>query len=351
MQPVPPPTHPDEITIRLSDVMRFFRVNGRRIGCVTGAFALVGIVVALLSPVEYTSEAQIMSELQGKSNIGQFQSLADLAGINLDNVAVTDAVRPDLYPNIIQSKPFLISLMALPVRPGGTGTPQRLDAYLRSRRNFLGEARKTITGLFKSTARPVAKSVVPAGSGILVVSWEDEKLMEGLSSRVQAGLDKKTGLITVSAKMPDPVIAAVVSQYALDYLTRYVIGYRTEKTRYEVNFLSTQVTEAKARFQAADVALRSYRDRTRNPFFTMSGAEETRRQSELSLAQGTYSDLARQLEQARIRMREETPILKVLEPPQVPLQRSEPKRKVMVLAATLLGFLLATAYSFFRQFV
>jgi uncharacterized protein involved in exopolysaccharide biosynthesis len=340
------------MTLRFSDVARFFRVNRRRIGLVTAAFAAVGVLVALLSPVEYTSEAQIMPELQGKSNIGQFQALADLAGINLDNVAVTDAVRPDLYPNILQSNPFLISLMALRVQPGGVGTPRRLDTYLRSQRSARDSFTSTLSGWFRRGASgPALPRTLPANSGILLVSREDEKLMDDLSERIRAGLDKRTGLITVSAKMPDPVVAAVVARYALDYLTRYVTGYRTEKTRQQVDFLTTQVAGAKARFQSADVALRSYRDRTRNPFFSVSGAEETRRQSELTLIQTVYADLARQLEQARVRMREETPVLKVLEPPQVPLKRSEPKRTVTVLAAALLGFVLATAYAFFRQFV
>jgi uncharacterized protein involved in exopolysaccharide biosynthesis len=340
-----PPAGPtDEITIRFSDIRRFFRVHRGRISLVTGLFAGLGVVLALLAPVEYTSESQIMPELQGKSTIGQFQALADLAGINLDNVAVTDAVRPDLYPNILQSKPFLISLMALPVRPGGAPKPERLDGYLRRQRSVVGRTLNAVGSLFRRTGTGVPTGALPDSSGILVLSEEDQRLIEGLSGRVQAGLDKRTGLITVSAKMPDPVVAAVVARYALDYLTRYVVGYRTEKTRQQVEFLTTQVAQAKTRFQAADVALRQYRDQTRNPFFSITGAEETRRQSELTLSQTVYNDLARQLEQARVRMREETPVLKVLEPPQVPLKRSEPKRTVMVLGFALVGFIGSVLY-------
>ena len=49
-------------------------------------------------------------------------------------------------------------------------------------------------------------------------------------------MDTRSGVITVSAQMPDPVAVAAVTQITLDYLTGYVSNYRTEKVRRDLGY-------------------------------------------------------------------------------------------------------------------
>ena len=64
-------------------------------------------------------------------------------------------------------------------------------------------------------------------------------------------------------------------------------------------------------------------------------------QYEVDLSYNLYSELAKQLEEAKIKIQRETPIFKVLEPAQIPVTRSDPKRSVMVLGYAFLGMALS----------
>lgn len=59
--------------------------------------------------------------------------------------------------------------------------------------------------------------------------------------------------------------------------------------------------------------------------------------NEYNLAYNVYSELAKQLEQAEIAVNETTPILTVVEPVVVPVERSKPKRGLICVLFTFLG--------------
>ena len=83
----------------------------------------------------------------------------------------------------------------------------------------------------------------------------------------------------------------------------------------------------------------------------MAKTEEERLQSEYSIAFSVYSELAKQLEQAQIQVKEETPVFSVLSPTVVPKLKSKPQ-KVKILAIWLfLGGVIGTGIVFGRQYM
>jgi uncharacterized protein involved in exopolysaccharide biosynthesis len=149
--------------------------------------------------------------------------------------------------------------------------------------------------------------------------------------------------------MPDPVIAASTVKIAAEYLRKYVTNYRTDKSRSQVKFLSNQVSESKARYQAAEVAVAGYKDRNRFLIMNTAKVEEQRLIADFMLAQQVYNDLSKQYEQAKIRVEEETPVLKILEPAKVPKKRSEPKRTMIVIGFGILGTFLCFVFILGKQ--
>lgn len=166
-------------------------------------------------------------------------------------------------------------------------------------------------------------------------------MVKQIQQRVVTAFDRKTGIITINTKMPDPVVAATVARLSVEYLKEYVTNYRTDKARKQLAFLQKQVNEAKARYQSSEAALASYRDR--NGFLVMNSAKitEQRLQSEFMLAQNVYNGLVQQYEQAKIRVEEETPVFQMLEPAKIPLKRSEPKRIAIFIVFTFIGIILS----------
>ncbi|GAB3930276.1 GNVR domain-containing protein [Larkinella terrae] len=306
-------------------------------------FAVVGVVVALLSPFEYISEVRVMPELQARSalNLKRFGALAELAGINLEGVSNTEAIRPDLYPDVLKSTPFMLYLLNQPV----TTVEKRKFPTLAA---FLTE------GSFSLIDRVFGKKTlsVPPALGdrqALHLTRDQEELVKNTKERILSDLDKQSGVIIIRVKMPDAEVAAQVGQLAIDYLTRYVISYRTEKTREDLKFLSERFREAKQRYDRAMINLSTYKDQHRYMVTQVGTIEERRLQADFELAQGLYGNITQQYEQTRIKIQEETPILKILEPPQVPTKRSEPRRSILVVLYTFIGGLVGIGLVLMRH--
>lgn len=306
---------------------------------ITFLFAIIGITVSLLTKPEFISEARIMPEInQGSSDILQkLASVAGFAGLEFGETASIDAVRPDLYPNVLQSIPFILSLLdqKVPLKDGGQTTVA----------NLLKESEK---GWFSKdpTAVPKSDSLSKNQNPNTVrLTQEQQDLLEDIQKRVSAKMDTRSGIITVSARMPDPTAVAAITQIALDYLTRYVTNYRTEKVRRDLLFYTTRLKEAKQRFEAAQYDMFHYSDQHKYMVVQAATMEKQRIEAELTISQVVYTELAKQFEQARIKVQEQTPVFKVLDPAKVPLKRSSPRRTMMVLSYTLVGFLIGCVYS------
>ena len=60
-------------------------------------------------------------------------------------------------------------------------------------------------------------------------------------------------------------------------------------------------------------------------------------EAEYQLAMNVYGELAMQLEQAKIKVKETTPILTIINPITVPVKKSKPQRAMILFAFTFLG--------------
>lgn len=339
----------DEVEIRLSEIIRFLRGSRRLIGLSALVGGMIGAIYAFSQPNEYTSAVEVMPELKspaGAGGLGDLKSLAGLAGVNFDNLGSTsEAIRPDLYPDIVQSMPFVLHLLNQPVQPKDEKKPLTLQQYLTD------QAKNTLLGRMgvgsddEDEARPTVPDKQP-----LRLTKKQEELSRMVEQRVGAAIDKKSGIITITAQMPDPVVAATIARQTLDYLTNYVTNYRTGKSRKQVQFLSQQVAQNRRRYQAAEYTLSSYRDRNRSLFRETAKIEEQRLQADYLLAQSVYTDLSKQLEQAKIKVQEEAPVFQLLEPAAVPLRKSGPSRTLIVGGCVILGLFVGLLLSFLRGF-
>ena len=125
----------------------------------------------------------------------------------------------------------------------------------------------------------------------------------------------------------------------MTYLTQYVTNYRTEKARQDLAFYGHQLAEVRKRYQKAQLSVFQYNDNHKNLVMLAATMDRQRMEAELTIAQTVYTELSRQYEQAKLKVQERTPIFKVLEPPNVPVKRTSPKRTVIVLCFALAGLL------------
>ncbi|QJW88299.1 lipopolysaccharide biosynthesis protein [Spirosoma taeanense] len=341
-----------EYEIRLSEIAQWLAESRRTVVLWALGALLVGALYAFLTPNEFTTSVRIMPELKASGNaggLGDLKSLAGLAGVNLDNVTgSTEAIRPDLYPDVVSSVPFALHMLRQPVFVAETGKSMSLQQYLvwDNERRVIGAIRTYLNSLSSAEKVPVRNM---DKTQVLTMTSEQEIWAREIFNRIGAAIDKKSGIITISAEMPDPVVAGTVGRQTLDYLLHYVTDYRTGKARQQVRFLEQQVRNARRRYESAEYALSAYRDRNRSLFLNTAKIEEQRLQGDYLLAQTVYNDLSKQLEQARIKVQEEAPVFQTLNPPSVPLRKSGPKRLVIIIAFTIFGALAGLTAFFVRR--
>ena len=326
-------------------LLRLAWFQRRQVGWITGLFTGLGIMVSLLLPFEYVADAQLMPEMTGGSNdvFRRLASMANLSGIDLSESEGMEAIRPDLYPSILQSKPFRLYLIdqAVPTASAKTTVGElvlptstwqtRLMASLGWEKKALLQSQVRI-----NTPQPL--------------TIRQKNLLDIIGRRVTASFESRSGIIAISARMPDALSAATVAQVTMNYLTRYVTNYRTGKARQDLNFFNQRLAEAKKRYKAAQRALFGYNDQHKNLILQAATMERQQLGDELSIAQSVYAELARQHEQARLKVQQQTPVFTVLESPTVPPERASPRRALIVALFALFGLAVGVAWAVLRQF-
>lgn len=317
------------IEISLGDIFAFFKRNWLVLLLAGLLFGGIGYGISYLVPEEFEATAKILPEYGAGGGAGGLSDLASLAGISLGKT-MSDALRPDLYPSILNSKPFLLKVLSTPF-PLQDGKKVLLVTYL------------------DKEAKPFTPQQLAQGDTLITMSREQERAMKNLAGRISAAADKMTGILSLRVEMPDPNLAAACATFSLAYLTDFVTEYRGGKKSEKVAFLRQQTGEAKSKYQRAEMALNAYRDRNRNTYSNVARVGEQRLQTEFMQAQTLYGQLNQQVEAARLQALEDAPVIKVLEPPMVSNWRSSPKRRNYALGFALLGGISAILFLLIRQ--
>jgi len=327
------------LEITFPDIISFLRRYLRFLLLVGFISGLLGYSTSYLYTKMYTSKSILLPE-QSPTSGSLLANLAGLGGISaLEKIG---AVKTDLYPNIMESLPFALHILKLPVVDSKNKKYNSFESFLKS------TSKEMQISMFRFGKQETLGIPTLQNKDILNITKEQERNAKTLLSMINTNINAKTGIITIEAEAPDPVIAAVLVAEASDYLMHYVEDYRTGKTAQEVKFLEKRMIEAKSREFKAEYALQSYRDRNRNAYLNVARIEEQRLQADFTLAQSLYGDLSRKYEQAKVKVKEDQPIFKVLEPAKVPLSTSKPRRIVMAFAFSFLGVLFSLIYIFIR---
>lgn len=158
-----------------------------------------------------------------------------------------------------------------------------------------------------------------------------------LSQMLTITLDDKRGYITLTANMPEPVAAAQLAQAAFDILQKYITKFKIEKVQSDLDFVQERYDEAKRNFDEVQARRAKLRDANMNTTRYSALAELEKLDAEYALRQGVYNSLAQRVEQAKINVKETTPVLTIINPVTIPRQKSKPRRAMILFAFTFLG--------------
>jgi len=355
---LPSPNSEDEI-----DLLALAKTiwNGRKIIIKFILIAgILGLFIAIFSPKEYTATTTIVPQTSSSSNkLGGLSSLAAMAGFNIDAASSGDALSPMVYPQIVSSVPFQLDLMNTQFTFAEVGHPVTLYEYYAEikKPGILSLVAKYTIGLpgviISALKGEPKESTLSIGGNInepIRLTTKQNSIRKLLGTNVSLTLDSKQGYITLQASFPEALLSAQVADQARELLQKYITRFKTEKASNKLAFIEGRYEEKKKDFEKAQQNLARYRDQNRNVSSMVARTDEERLQGEYTIALNVYNELAKQLEQAKIQVKEETPTFSVVQPAVVPAQKSKPKRPMILFVSIFLGAVAGIGWIFGKQF-
>lgn len=322
------------------------------------AFMVIGLAVALFSAKEYTASTTMVPQISTKSSkLGGLSSLAAMAGFNLDMNMESSQLSPFIYPQIVQSVPYQLEIMNTKFNFSEVDRPVTILEYYTEyyKPGFLSTVKKytlglpgVILGSLRGEREQTAASV---GTKTIQLSEDQERIRKMIAENISLETNDKEGYLILSSRFPEPKLAAEVAQKGLELLQQYITEFKIEKATAQLEFIEERHKEKKKEFREAQATLAAFRDRNKNVTSAMARTEEERFQNEYQLAFDVYSELAQQLEQARITVKEDTPVFSIVKPVIVPLEKSSPNRPMILIIWTFLGGVVAIGWIFGKQFL
>lgn len=351
---LPPQQEEDEMEIDLMEYARKLWAARKLLIKVAGLAIIVGIVIALTTPKQYTVSVTLAPE-SSKSGGGGLSGIASMLGVGGFNMGSdADALNVTLYPDIVSSTPFILDLMDTPVSTIDEEQPDTtLVGYLKeyTSSSLMGtvmslpfKAIGGIMSLFKSEEEVKTDIINP-----FHLTQEQSQTVNGLKKMIVANVDKKTGVTTVSVTMQDPMVAAILTDTVIVKLKEHITKYRISKAEEDCKYWEELNKIRQDDYYMKQKKYAEYVDANKNVVLQSVRIEQERLQNEMNLAYQVYSSVASQLQMAKAKVQEAKPVFAVVEPASVPLQPSGTSRKMILLGVVFLAVAAAAAWVLFGQ--
>ena len=310
--------------------------------CIAGA--IVGLVVGFSIPKTYTASTLLAPESNDAKG-GSVSSLAALAGINL-NGGGADAINVEMYPDVVHSTPFIVDLFDLPVefeRKGEVVNTTLLEYMLEYQRapwwSAIVQAPFKALGWVMSIGKEEDDAITPIDQlNPNNLPKEEREVVKFFAENLMVSVDKKTGKTNISLELQDPKVVYVVVDAVVTNLVDYMSDYRSSKARQDAENLNVICEQRKADYYKAQQAYADFVDSNKGVIRQSAQAERERLQQEMNLAYQVYSQVATNLEAARIQEQQAKPVFVTIDPVTIPIKRTAPsKAKLLIIWIFLAG--------------
>ena len=338
-------TSDEEAEIDLLELASRLWDNRRKIMRWCGIGAVIGLIIAFSIPKEYLATVKLAPEIKDGKSAGSLGALASMAGLSAGSSS-SDALNPDLYPEVVNSVPFITSLfdVRVPLADDDSVTMPVIQ-YLRTEISspwwnvILGLPGKLI-GLLKGSDEQSADHTLDN----FRLTPQELGLVEALRGRISTTIDSKSSLVSINVTMQDPLVAAVLADTVMARLQEFVIDYRTTKARQDLKYIETLNEEAKATYYKAQQNYAAYLDRNQNLSLFSAQTTRDRLQNEAQLAFNLDNQTAQQVQTAQAKVQENTPVFAVVTPATVPVKAAKPRKAIILVGFIFLGFVLCSAW-------
>ena len=323
---------------------------------ITTLFFIVGLFIAILSPIEYTANSIFVPQIsETNRSSGSLGGLASLAGINLSSIGGGSEISPSLYPKIVSSVNFKLKVLNAPIF---VEDKQQIMSYKEFYETaydpgIFNIVKKYTVGLFgtlKNLYGSNEQEIRHDNDQLIKISQEDFQHFKRLENQIIVSPNEKEGFVSLSFILPEPIMAAQMAKFAQDLLQQQVIEYKISNAQEQLKFTQELFNEKKKDFEDIQAKLANFRDRNQNLASASILNQQQRLEAEYNFAFNIYTELAKQLEQAKIQVAKDTPVFSIIQPVTVPVEKSAPRRILILIIFSIFGIIFSIILILIKEF-
>lgn len=336
--------------------------NGRKtIIFWTCVFMAIGLVAAIFLRRKYTITTVMVPQMESASS-SSLSSLASLAGFDLSSMNAGSEISPLIYPQIVSSVPFLKELIYTPLHYEDVDTAVCMFTYKNeiAKLSFFEVIAKYTIGLPYVIKEAIMGKkddiVMPEESSSdnllkpIVLTKDESDLIDYISERVYLSVDKKDGYITLTVKGIEPIQTTELAMKAQQLLQDEITRFKIEKSQSELDYIQARYDEVKKEAESYQERLAILTDRSQNMSSQRDRIERERVQAKYNIANSIYNEMAKQLEQAKMQVKKDTPVFTIIQPIKVPIYSTNSRAKTLI-AWTFLGGVLGCGIVLGKHFM
>lgn len=249
-------------------------------------FLVVTGVRGLLAPRTYTTTASFIT--QSSKAPGNLSGLAAQLGVNVP--AADAATSPAFYLDLLKSRGVL-----------GSVADSRFDY-----RADTGRVSATLDRILRVNGATAAA--------------KREATIEALRNSISASMAQKTGVVTYGVRTRHPELSHLIATRISAEMTRFNLERRQSQAAAERKFAEGRLAEVRGELRIAEDRMQVFLQRNREYRSSPDLIFEAERlEREIALRQQLYAALSQSLEQAKMEEVRDTPVLTLIEQPNVPV--------------------------------
>lgn len=330
--------------IRLDLIFKILKDKWKRYIAVMFITGVVSSLLIICVPRYYVVNVMLAPEYGEQNPIsGILGGAASFLNLGPGASGSTGAIVPDFYPDIIQSTDFMVGLMDANVESSDGEFNGTYAQYVISREKspWWSVLLSKVKQLFSAKKEPFNTSEDYKVNPFALTRSEYD-IIRKMSSSIGCGVDEKTGIVSISVKAQDPLVAAVMANNVKEELQDFLTRYRTEKIKNELKHATELCDSAYIDYIKAQRDYADYVDKHQVLTRQSYKVEEMRLSGEMQMALEIYNALYQQKLFSESELQKRTPAFTTLQNATVPVKPTGPKRMITVLAMTILSFLIYT---------
>ena len=301
---------------------------------VWGITFLLSCLWILPQPRYYTTEVSVAPESADAKEVGSLASLASNFGVNIGNGS-SDAIYPQLYPDLFESTKFIVGLLDIKVRTKDGEVETDYYTYMKKHQKkniymlpFLS-LKRWITSFFTPQ-----EEEIPGKDGKRFDPFELSRsttgIIKDIQKNIQCTYSRTTDVVTIEVTDQDPLVCALLADSIKQHLQDFITDYRTKKSRIDLEYYNMLTAEAKANYEKARLKYAAFSDASTNVSLRSVELKMQDMENDMQTKYNVYTAMSTRLEAAMAQVQENTPAFTELKNATVPIKPAGPKRMIFV---------------------